>query len=755
MRYQWQFLLAVAALLALTACNLSPDAKEASYLEKGKKEFAKRNYAVAVLQFKNASEAKPWEAEPHYQLGLAYMAGGDAKSAALDFKKATELNPRHTGAQLKLGEMMAASRNKDELEEAEKHAQAVLALSPDDPDALNVIAAAQLKLGDPQSAQSSLEQALRKSPAHVKSWVGLAEVKMARKDVAGAENALQQACAKAPKSAEARTYLGEFYVNQGRNPEAEQQFRQALAIDPKHGPALLRLGAMQAKAGQNDQAEQTYRQVAALPEREYKPAHAEFLFQTGKRDQAIAEFAKLAAADPGDLNMRTKLVEAYLALKRVDDAEKVLTAAIKKNETDALALMQRGRIYLDTGKYAEAQADMNRVLQFRKDLADAHYILAKIAQARANTPAQKQELEETLKLNPSFIEARIDLAQVLLTARDAHAALVLVDEAPKEQMNSVAVILKRNWALLALGRAAEARPGIDRLVATGKVPEALVEDAALRLDQKDYAGARKSAEAALKMTPGDTRALYALVDTYTAQKQPAAAVQRMREYAVNQPGSAPVQQFVGQILIAGGDRAGARKAFEAAKADRPGFLDADYSLAELDAAEGKVDDARKRLQSVVSAHQDNKAAHKVLAEFELTSGKNPAAAIEQYRKVVAIDPKDALAWNAMAYLLARGKQQDEALKSAQKAKELAPDNPAVDDTLGWVYYLQGSYPLSVVHLEAATNKQGTAVRKYHLAMAYLKAGKADRGRETLEAALKMNPNLPEAQAARQAFGVAK
>ena len=107
----------------------------------------------------------------------------------------------------------------------------------------------------------------------------------------------------------------------------------------------------------------------------------------------------------------------------------------------------------------------------------------------------------------------------------------------------------------------------------------------------------------------------------------------------------------------------------------------------------------------MSAHQDNKAAHKVLAEFELTSGKNPAAAIEQYRKVVAIDPKDALAWNAMAYLLARGKQQDEALKSAQKAKELAPDNPAVDDTLGWVYYLQGSYPLSVVHLEAATNKQ--------------------------------------------------
>jgi hypothetical protein len=37
-------------------------------------------------------------------------------------------------------------------------------------------------------------------------------------------------------------------------------------------------------------------------------------------------------------------------------------------------------------------------------------------------------------------------------------------------------------------------------------------------------------------------------------------------------------------------------------------------------------------------------------------------------------------------------------------------------------------------------------------MAYLKAGKAERGHQTLEVALKMNPNLPEARVAREAFG---
>jgi len=77
----------------------------------------------------------------------------------------------------------------------------------------------------------------------------------------------------------------------------------------------------------------------------------------------------------------------------------------------------------------------------------------------------------------------------------------------------------------------------------------------------------------------------------------------------------------------------------------------------------------------------------------------------------------------------------------------------VADTLGWTYFQKGLYSLAVTNLEDAIAKQGTAVRQYHLAMAYLKAGDPKRGRETLDAALKKDPNLPEAQMARQAFGV--
>src|ERR1039458_5534466 len=105
MRFQRSSSWAAVAILMLSACSQSPQAKEAQYLEKGKKEFEKRNYAVAVLHFKNAMAAQPRDAEPYYQLGMTHLAGNDINSAANYFREAAELNPKHTAAQLKLAEL--------------------------------------------------------------------------------------------------------------------------------------------------------------------------------------------------------------------------------------------------------------------------------------------------------------------------------------------------------------------------------------------------------------------------------------------------------------------------------------------------------------------------------------------------------------------------------------------------------------------------------------------------------------------------
>ena len=56
---------------------------------------------------------------------------------------------------------------------------------------------------------------------------------------------------------------------------------------------------------------------------------------------------------------------------------------------------------------------------------------------------------------------------------------------------------------------------------------------------------------------------------------------------------------------------------------------------------------------------------------------------------------------------------------------------------------------------AKAGNGGTPRRKYHLAMAYAKAGNIDRGKTTLNAALKINPNVPEAKIAQEVVGVAR
>jgi tetratricopeptide (TPR) repeat protein len=204
-----------------------------------------------------------------------------------------------------------------------------------------------------------------------------------------------------------------------------------------------------------------------------------------------------------------------------------------------------------------------------------------------------------------------------------------------------------------------------------------------------------------------------------------------------------------------GDAKEARAALVTANSDDPNFIPAYLSLVQLDITEHKLDDAAAHLQKVLSINSGNTTARLWLAHIEETKG-NHEQAMKNYRDVVAANPGNVQALNNLAYLTSEyAHQPNEAMQYAQKAKELAPNDPAYSDTLGWILYRKGLYPSAVTELERAVSKQGDPVWKYHLAMAYAKAGDVTRGRSTLRAALKQNPNLPEAKAAQEILGDAK
>jgi tetratricopeptide (TPR) repeat protein len=202
--------------------------------------------------------------------------------------------------------------------------------------------------------------------------------------------------------------------------------------------------------------------------------------------------------------------------------------------------------------------------------------------------------------------------------------------------------------------------------------------------------------------------------------------------------------------MASGQTDRAREAFLAAKSANPKATAADLSLARLDLAQNRLDEAKATLTPLLTTEGGGSRARLLLAEVEQQSG-NAAAAIENYRKVLANDGRNVMALNNLAYVLANEMKPDEAMQYAQQAKELAPGDMAVEDTLGWAYYRKGLYSSAVPHLEAAVAKAPSARRKYHLAMAYLRTGDRQRGAAILEQALRMDPKLSEAQEAQLAL----
>ncbi len=748
LRRNCTFVILLAALLA--SCSKSPQQKEAKFLELGRKHLQSLDFQSAVLDFRSAAQVMPKDAEPHYQLGLAELNLGQNQAAANEFRRAAELDPKHLGAQLKLAQLMGANRNPDVVREAEKKAEAILAIDPGNPDALQALAAAELRLWDnPGDALANLQEALEKDPRHLSSAMTLAMEKLRKNDVAGAEKVMVASAAAAPSSPEHAVVLARFYLLLHKPQEAERQFRRALDLDHANGPALAALANLLRQAGRLDEAGQLYERASRLPGPQYRSLHAMFLLETGKNDAALAEFERIYKADRADRDARGRLISAYLRSHRISDAEKILDDAIKRNSEDAEARLQRGALLLASGKFREAETDLTGALRFQADKPAAHLAMSKLHQVRGETAQQIQELTEALRLDPGILSARLSLAHALSLKHSPKLALEVLDQAPEKDRKDPELIAERNNVLYALGDYAAMRRSIDQGLAISRSPVILLQDGLLRLKLKDYQGSRASLQEALRQQPQDWNAVEALALGYLAEKKNADAARVVKQYTSAAPNSAGAQEFLGLFLARTGDLAGARAAFQAEKSLAPEDSKGDLNLAMLDFNEKKFDSARNTLTNLLKQQPHNLPALLQMAQLEHRTGR-PMEAIAYYEKAIQENPNNPPALNNLAFLLAdTGKDPDRALTLAQQAKQLLPESPTVDDTIGWAYYKKGLFRPALDHLKRASN---SPQRMYHLAMTYYQLGDRQQAYANLGAAVKADPSLAEAKEAKALLG---
>ncbi|WP_404362272.1 tetratricopeptide repeat protein [Marinobacter sp.] len=96
---------------------------------------------------------------------------------------------------------------------------------------------------------------------------------------------------------------------------------------------------------------------------------------------------------------------------------------------------------------------------------------------------------------------------------------------------------------------------------------------------------------------------------------------------------------------------------------------------------------------------ENTGARMVRAEYLMNNQKD-AQAIDEYESLLARQPENVAALNNLAWLL-RERDRERAITLAARARELAPENPAVLDTYGWILYLNGQQKDAVKHIEKA------------------------------------------------------
>jgi tetratricopeptide (TPR) repeat protein len=113
---------------------------------------------------------------------------------------------------------------------------------------------------------------------------------------------------------------------------------------------------------------------------------------------------------------------------------------------------------------------------------------------------------------------------------------------------------------------------------------------------------------------------------------------------------------------------------------------------------------------------------------------------EDLAYIIERDPQNATALNALGYTLAdRTKRLDEALELILKARSIAPTDPAIIDSLGWVYYKMGRTEESLKLLEEAYKTFPDPEVAAHLGEVLWQSGQFDKAREIWQEGLKKQP----------------
>lgn len=771
---EWKIAALVLVAIVLAACG-GAQARKAKHLEKGHTYLVAGNFDKARVEFRNALQIAPADAEARFENGVVDEKMGNVREAAQFYQGAIDVEPSHLQARIRLAKLYLFSALPDKALELIDPA---FDKNPDNPELLTIRAAVRVQKNDVSGALADAERAVQLNP-NVEDAVGaLAGIYSANKQPDKAKALLESAVKRIPNTVDLRLALAQVYAGLNQQAETEQVLLDLVRVAPTQRAHRVRLAQFYARVNQLDAAEKSLRDgVTALPaDKDMKFALIDFLAARRSREMAESELKAMVAADASDTAMKIALGKFYESSRMPDKAETVyreiiateklepaglaardrlagslvqrndvagaetlLNEVLAKSPRDSDALLLRGNIALGKKDPKAAIADLRAVLRDQPNAVPVLRTLARAHMANGEPAIAEETMRRALEANPKDAALRLDLAQLLAQLGKPDQAKPIVAGLVKDEpANALALdtLFRVSAAVKDFDSAKLAADGI--VSSEPKSAKGYLYQGMLAQESKHTDEALRLFRLASDLQPDLLEPVKAQIQLLVNTRRFDDAIKRLDEVSARLPGDPLAPNLKGQVYLAQGRLGDAQVAFKQAIAMAPTWWEPYRGVALTQFAQKDLPSAIATLRQGADGVDEPERLVTELATL-LERGGKVDEAIDEYEKVLKRSPNSDVAVNNLAMLLITYRSDPPSL---DRAKTLASrfaesSNPAFLDTYGWVLFKRGEANASVPVLERVLAKApDSPVALYHLGMAQSKAGSNLQARDNLSRAVK-------------------
>jgi tetratricopeptide (TPR) repeat protein len=267
-----------------------------------------------------------------------------------------------------------------------------------------------------ENALASVQQGLKVAPDSVEGLNLLGIVYQQKRDYAQAVAAFEKALKVNPRSAETHNDLGNAYYAQQKLDLATEEFQKALGYEPANRDANYNLGLV-LLAKHDPQGAITYlRRVRPADDPQALFSLAQAYFATGQTEKALETARSLSGRAKSDVRVHFTLGVLLASQKQYAPAIHELEIADALEPGTLEILYNLGQAYLRTQKYAQAEEVLERAIASKPDSAETLYLLAQVDADQRKDLQALELLLRARKLAPRntdiiFLMGRLSMMQ--------------------------------------------------------------------------------------------------------------------------------------------------------------------------------------------------------------------------------------------------------------------------------------------------------------------------------------------------------